>query len=572
MRGFRTVVSTLATLAASITLGAVVWWPATGTGFLGDDLEGIGLAVHGGAPTAGVAPAPLYRPLALGSLRLDHSRAGLDPGSYHVTNLVLAGVSAWLVGLLVLRLWHATDPAGGHTRVRSVGGGRLAAAGATTLFVLWPSHAEAVAWIGGRGDLLCAIGCTAALVAWLRVDDGPPTGRRWATVVLAAGALTAALAAKETAVVWPLVVTALVVGRRWARGDDVSERWRSARATWPLYAVTAVWLGWRAARLGSSIGGYGLDSFVAGAPSGPLTRTASVLGRSALPALRPSGWTVVAAAVTGIALLVAAVWAVRIPTAAPPDDAQPVRDGRRRVLWPWASLVCCWVLTAIPGAGLGTSASGSIGERLTYLSSIFVVAAAAWALGLVWQARPPVAAAVALALVPVTLLGQVGAMQRWTDAGRAGAELTRALGSLERDRPTVLLGVTDELGGAYVGRNAVPPTLGLLHGWSDPTGVWAATSVRSDGPVTTTVERLPTPSDAPGSTRWRVTVDGPGAAITDLFPRAATDRLGAVAVERIDGRTVEVTVEQAPDGRAESVVVLDGDRATVVSGPPGPAG
>ncbi len=550
------------TLLATVGTNVLVWWPTLGVGFLGDDLEGIARAgVASPAGPVDTSGPPLYRPLALASLRADHARAGLDPSAYHLTNVVLAGVAAWLVGWVVFGLWRRSAPGGrpgrdaavpfGDTRVDPVPGGPVAAVVAAGLFSIWPSHGEVVAWVGGRGDVLCAVGCLAALAVWLRAEWTASARDRWVGVSVSVVLLVAALASKESALVWPAVTAVLVVGARWSSGVTGRPLRDAALRTWPLWAAAGGWVLWRSVRLGDVVGGYGGGSFAGGAPVGPLRRFGSVLARSALPALPPAGWWVAGAVV--VAAVLGLVLAVR-------------RD-RRRLVWPWSALAACWLLTALPGAGLGVSATGSIGERLGFLASVFVVTAVGWAVALLWSTRRTVAVVTAVSVAAVAVVVLVPAQQRWLDAGGSGRELTRALGTLQVDRPTVLLTLPDEQGGAYVGRNAVPSTLALLHGWRDPSAVWGATTFRSDGPALTTVTPIPAPDAPAGSRRWRVSVDGPGARFGELFPRPGSDGRAEVRVVRVDDRTVEVTVGPPVDG--EQVAVLEGDRARVLPDPGG---
>ena len=88
-----------------------------------------------------------------------------------------------------------------------------------TLFALHPVHAESVAWISGRTDLLAALGVLGALV--LLLDRLPPQAgpgacrearlgwRAWATVALAA----VAVFAKEMAIALPLALLAFAALR-----------------------------------------------------------------------------------------------------------------------------------------------------------------------------------------------------------------------------------------------------------------------------------------------------------------------------------------------------------------------
>ena len=142
----------------------------------------------------------LYRPLAIFSFALNHAVHGLHPAGFHAVNIVLhAGVGAlvWLLGRRLL------DDA----RIASI---------AAVLFAVHPIHAEAVAGIVGRAELLAALFMLLGLVALLP-RAGPVTAGR---AVLCGLALLAALLAKESAICFP-ALAAIVLWWRQRRGGRI---------------------------------------------------------------------------------------------------------------------------------------------------------------------------------------------------------------------------------------------------------------------------------------------------------------------------------------------------------------
>lgn len=124
----------------------------------------------------GGAKQALYRPLVTLSYALDHALAGLDATAFHLTNTVLH-VGASLAVLFLLRAWL---PA--------------VAGWAAMLFAVHPVHTEAVSWIVGRAELLCALFVLLAL----RSATSRP--------VLASGLLFLGLLSKEMAISAPLLL------------------------------------------------------------------------------------------------------------------------------------------------------------------------------------------------------------------------------------------------------------------------------------------------------------------------------------------------------------------------------
>ncbi|MGD9782220.1 MAG: tetratricopeptide repeat protein [Kiritimatiellia bacterium] len=130
------------------------------------------------------------RPAVLATYFLDRALYGLEPTGWRVTNLLLhLGCAALLAGL-----------------ARRLTGRSYFAAAAGILFGLHPVLAEAVHAPGFRADVLCLFFVLAFLHAFLAT--GPRAGT-WRMGGLACLAL--ALLAKETAVVAPLALGALMV-------------------------------------------------------------------------------------------------------------------------------------------------------------------------------------------------------------------------------------------------------------------------------------------------------------------------------------------------------------------------
>lgn len=121
---------------------------------------------------------PYYRPLTTLTFLLDTLTWGGRSAGFHATNLLLhLGVCS----LLLATLRRLLEP-----------GAALAAA---LLFAVHPAHAEPVAFVSARADLICALLLLAAFLAWMRHGETGGTG----ALALAVLAYGAALFAKITA-------------------------------------------------------------------------------------------------------------------------------------------------------------------------------------------------------------------------------------------------------------------------------------------------------------------------------------------------------------------------------------
>jgi len=133
------------------------------------------------------APGSNYwRPAFVAWMVLNHRLFGLDPGGWHLANLLLhALVTALAFGFLrQLRL---------DARV---------AASVALLFAVHPVHVESVAWVAGSPDLLLSAGALSCLWMVLSALERPAW---WKWALAGAGAVVA-VGSKEVGVVLPALV------------------------------------------------------------------------------------------------------------------------------------------------------------------------------------------------------------------------------------------------------------------------------------------------------------------------------------------------------------------------------
>jgi hypothetical protein len=173
----------VAALIAALT--AAIYWPALGSGFVGDDF----MILH--RLRALAAPGDVvrffhgeffeyYRPLGFVSHAIDWSIAGQNARQFHLTNILIHAVSS----VLVLLIGRALSP-------RSLAG-PLAA----ILFALHASNNEAVVWMSARFDLLATCFGLAA-VCWMVREWA---GASWVPALV----FLPALLSKEAVVALPL--------------------------------------------------------------------------------------------------------------------------------------------------------------------------------------------------------------------------------------------------------------------------------------------------------------------------------------------------------------------------------
>ena len=173
--------------------------------------------------------SPNYYPVVFTSFWLEYRLWGDHPQGYHLTNVLLHCANSILLYWILVRL-----------RIR---GGLLAAG----LFALHPVHAESVAWITERKDVLSSLFFLGAILVWLTPNEGNRPGRWREPAVLAL--FTAAMLSKSVTCTLPLVLLLLA----WYRGE--TNLWRQLQRLLPLFIVglalglLTIW--WESTRLGA---------------------------------------------------------------------------------------------------------------------------------------------------------------------------------------------------------------------------------------------------------------------------------------------------------------------------------
>ena len=142
--------------------------------------------------------AAIWMPATYISYMADITLFGPGMGPHHLVNVALHTLNALLLYALLLALLPRTANApGGTCAVASAALALLA----TAFWALHPQRVEAVAWIAGRKELLCALFTLLGLHCWLR------PGRRWTLAAYACCAL--ACMSKPTAMCFPFLAFAV---------------------------------------------------------------------------------------------------------------------------------------------------------------------------------------------------------------------------------------------------------------------------------------------------------------------------------------------------------------------------
>lgn len=410
--------------------------------FLSDDFHLIKQIMEQGAFGMWSAPQGLdcgfFRPLSSISLFLDYHLWGTGAGGFHLTNIILHGLNGFLVALVARTLPLSCEF---DARAR-----KLFALASGLLFVLLPSHSEAVAWISGRTDVIAAFFALSSILAY----HGYVHRRKLGLLVLAQALLFVSLLAKESAICLPAYFILLELFVALQRRES-GLGWRKMGGTALAFSlVVSAYLLCRKHFIGTLVGGYGRDAHLKLAPLHNLGSLLKAWLRSFLPGMPYANKTVLAIAALSAVLAIGG--AAALATSA--LRRQCTRALRLTATWEPSFFLIAFCLLLAPAINLTIFFHTTEGERLLYLPSTFSVLFLAYLLVRLIHTQAVRHAALSF-MGGACLLGLVGVNAQWAAAGRISNQIIRQLLSMEAPRSAILLNLPDSLRGAYIFRNGL---------------------------------------------------------------------------------------------------------------------
>lgn len=408
--------------------------------FLSDDFVQIGKVLRGDFSVAwGQAHGGFFRPLFILSYMIDSRVWHERPVGYHLTNVLVHALNSFLLFRIGLKLFRNSSlPA---TSIRA------AAAASAALFLLHPSHTEAVTWISGRADLIATFFCLASLLSFCFYSDAG----RSIHLILGLAFSTLALLAKESAVCLPFLILITVA--------YLSQRRAALIAFGGSAAILVAFILLRGWFLGAIVGGYGTSQHLNFAPGWIRDRLLEAAVRSIAPAV-PASWSwflfkplqsplFIGITVATLGLLAAAVIIRRR------QHNDRARRRQNRLLLVIGSL---FLVSLLPVINLRLNLYDSLGERFLYLPTLF----SCLLIGSVFTImvrRQTIWLVLLISALGFYSWRLYAANRLWHDA----AELTRSINdgfsNRSPDSRLTILNAPDNLRGVPVFHNGLPEAL-----------------------------------------------------------------------------------------------------------------
>ena len=169
-----------------------------------------------------VGGSNFYRPIQTLSFMWDYHFWRLNPFGYHITNILLQSVVAFLGFLLIFTL----------SRNKTV------AFAASLLFAVNPLHTEAVAYISGRADMLMGMFLLSSLLLFIKSENSQKYIKA-GCLALSLLLFALGLLSKELAFVFPFVILAFVF---YFKRENFKKPWYKFRVILPFFIIDLVYL------------------------------------------------------------------------------------------------------------------------------------------------------------------------------------------------------------------------------------------------------------------------------------------------------------------------------------------
>ena len=437
----------LAILSIFLLTGLVAFSTIINSWFISDDFAQIGKVLNGDLSVVwGRAHGGFFRPLFILSYLIDTWVWGANPFGFHLTNIVFHSLNGFLTFLLARRMVEDLK--------LSPNAKGTVALGAGALFLLHPSHTEAVSWISGRADLFATFFCLASLLFCLAYTRG----RRGLQLGLSLLCFTLALLAKESAVCLPLLV--VVIGLIIAPARPDRKILRGQIPVFALYfAILLVFVLVRYAFIGSLVGGYGASQHLNFSPGWLRDRLLEGSLRSVLPPLSNKlAWLLFKPLQSRAFIFLSLACAGLIVAAIFFRRRWYGSSERREQNWFVIGLVSLFLCSLLPVINLRLTLYETLGERFLYLPTVFSCLLMAY-LAAILLRRQTLLVSLLICVLGFYSVSLVRTNGSWREAANLTRSITNELVDSSTGDHLIILNAPDSLRGVPVFHNGLPEAL-----------------------------------------------------------------------------------------------------------------
>lgn len=427
-------------LIVCLALSAIAYGNIVDSFFLSDDFNWVyQVKTRGPLGVWTTPPDVFFRPLVSLTLFFDYQIWGLNPVGYHLTNIFFHGLNGFLVYQLSRLLFREAKLAGKFVTIFSI----LSA----FIFIILPSHVEAVTWIAARSDVIATSFGLAAFCCYLKYKE---TGdRRW--FLFSYLLFLLGLLSKESVLVYPGFLFLYEIY------DHLNQK-KAANKIYKIFYFPLIYavaffpyFKLRYWGLKQFIGGYGSDVHM-NFDFAIILRGLYSSIRIFIPPLNPvyAGiWPLSFSVFLAVILIFTIVcfW-------------------KRGIYNSIAKLVILllglFFVSLLPVINIPVSLWTTEGERLLYLPSVFLVILSVFVLGFLLSRFRLITAIVFITLSLFFSYQLYASNQKWIAAGQISKQVLESIDRELEGDGMFLINIPDSLNGAYIYRNSLYPATQLF--------------------------------------------------------------------------------------------------------------
>ncbi len=395
-----------------------------------------------------------FRPIISLSIFLDHYLWDLNPLGYHCTNIFLHGLNSFLVCQILLIIMNRSATNSKERVIPFFAG---------LLFLVLPCHAESVAWISGRTDVIATFFMLISFYMYLYFNSYSKKYFLYISIL----SFILALLSKESAITMPAIVFLLAVYLYLTSLGKYSDMRRLIFINSPYFLIIPVYLLLRYVSIGALLGEFGPNIFSQLNFTIFLETIGSQCAKIILPLtllkyfnnywgsyhlFLPVWYIVLIISALIVSILVVMIIKINI--------FNVLSDAVKNALLSGV-LLSMFILSLIPVIGMPISLTDSQSDRYAYLPSIFLIILVVLFIKTVFRKKRY---SIVLLTIITSLYSYalVQANVNWKIAGTISQDIVNKLVGYDKCDHLFVINIPDNLNGAYIFRNGLDYAIPLF--------------------------------------------------------------------------------------------------------------
>jgi hypothetical protein len=443
--------SNLPLLGLFLLLALVFYFTTLNSFFLSDDFELIGRVLADDlSVTWGLEQGGFFRPVPIMTYVTDSALWGTNPLGYHLTNLVLHALNSFFVFILSTRLIRRNSHNPGIAF-------RISAA-AGLIFLLHPSHTEAVSWISARPDLIATLFFLMALIFYDSYREKRASSYLAATLIL----FILALLSKESALCLPFIIVAIELSPAISQRGAFDLKPTITPAVL-LGLIILLYFLIRYAAIGTFIGGYGASHHLNFSASLIWERLPKYALRAVMPPIPEQLSFMFLKPLKSRAFMLLALAFISTLTALlvfrHKRQGSTMRREQNRLLF---LMLVSFLFSLLPVITMGINVFDTSGERFVYLGTVFSSIAIAYACATFIANRRIWILAISCLLIFYSVSLHRSNL-KWRDAAGLSKSILNDLTGVSGHDDLLVINLPDNLSGVPVYQNGFEQALRIFQ-------------------------------------------------------------------------------------------------------------